>query len=59
MESGGEVFENNVVAKVVCVTSIARSVKKKAKKVDREALEVACVEMKWKGKQLDLRRVEV
>lgn len=53
-----DVFGDDVVAKVVRTISIARSAKKKAEKVAKEALEVAFLEMKRKRKNLDLRRVE-
>jgi len=53
IESGGEEFRDNVVAKVVHIASIARSAKKKLEKAAREALEVVHTEMKQKGKQLN------
>jgi len=58
MESCGEEFANNAMAKVVRVALTIRSAKKHAKKAVKEALEVVSQEMKHKGKQIDGRRAK-
>jgi len=48
VDFASEDFEDNVVAKVVRVASIAMSTKKRTDKAAKEALKVAHIEMKRK-----------
>jgi len=58
MDSAAEDFGEDAVAKAVRAASIARAARKRADKAAKEALEVARMEMKKKGKKVDARRLE-